>query len=61
MQISPLLNFFLFPNFTRCRPEQSACFGGAGRLLTKVREIRNQDPNHTLILNAGDFYQGTIW
>jgi 2',3'-cyclic-nucleotide 2'-phosphodiesterase (5'-nucleotidase family) len=55
------MKIYKFTIFYRCRPEQSACFGGAGRLLTKVREIRNQDPNHTLILNAGDFYQGTIW
>ena len=38
-----------------------ACFGGAGRLLTKVNELRSLDQAHTILLNAGDFYQGTIW
>jgi 2',3'-cyclic-nucleotide 2'-phosphodiesterase (5'-nucleotidase family) len=49
---------------TRCRPEDFAankCIGGAGRLTTKINELRALDPAHTLVLNAGDFYQGTIW
>ena len=37
------------------------CYGGAARLYTKVKEIRDRDPEHTLVLNAGDYYQGTIW
>jgi 2',3'-cyclic-nucleotide 2'-phosphodiesterase (5'-nucleotidase family) len=41
--------------------EKQLCFGGIGRVLSKINEIRNQDPNHTLVLHAGDFYQGTIW
>ena len=48
----------------RCHEEQAdkgECFGGAGRMATKVKEIRNQDPTKTLFLNAGDYYQGTIY
>ena len=33
-----------------------------GRVLTKVNEIRESpDFENVLLLNAGDFYQGTIW
>jgi len=48
---------------TRCRPEHeeaNECYGGVPRIITKVTEIRNQDPE-ALFLNAGDFYQGSIW
>ena len=31
---------------------------GTARLATKVNELRNINPNHTLFLNAGDYYQG---
>ncbi len=37
------------------------CVGGIGRIFSKVKEIREKDPAHTLLLHAGDFYQGTIW
>ena len=38
------------------------CYGGLGRVRTKVNEIRD-DPyyQNVMLLNAGDFYQGTIW
>ena len=48
----------------RCHKEQATngeCFGGAGRMVTKVNEIRGRDPKKTLLLNAGDYYQGTIY
>ncbi|XP_007949345.1 5'-nucleotidase [Orycteropus afer afer] len=38
----------------------SLCVGGVARLFTKVRQIRNTEPN-VLLLDAGDQYQGTIW
>ncbi len=41
--------------------EANLCFGGIARIISKVREIREKDPQHTLVLHAGDFYQGTIW
>ncbi len=47
----------------RCRAEDAVanrCYGGFGRIYTKVRELREQEPD-SLFLNAGDFYQGTIW
>ena len=48
----------------RCHEDQAKngeCFGGAGRMVTKVNEIRGRDPKKTLLLNAGDYYQGTIY
>merc|ERR1711910_80702 len=48
---------------TRCRPENEAaeeCFGGVPRIVQKQREIREEDPD-ALFLNAGDFYQGSVW
>ena len=48
----------------RCHQDQAKngeCFGGAGRMITKVNEIRDKNPNNTLFLNAGDYYQGTIY
>ncbi|XP_050045146.2 snake venom 5'-nucleotidase-like isoform X1 [Dermacentor andersoni] len=38
--------------------ENSTCVGGVARIVTKVKEIRREDPN-ALFLNAGDFFQGT--
>ncbi|XP_075410929.1 5'-nucleotidase [Tenrec ecaudatus] len=38
----------------------SLCVGGVARLFTKVKQIRNSEPN-VLLLDAGDQYQGTIW
>ena len=26
-----------------------------------IFDCRDLDPEHTLVLNAGDFYQGTVW
>lgn len=47
-----------------CKSEEKAkgeCYGGVARRFTKINEIRNQDPNHTLLLDAGDQFQGTLW
>jgi len=43
----------------RCRKGED-CYGGMGRVVAKVKEIRREDPE-AIFLNAGDFYQGTIW
>ncbi|XP_041352276.1 5'-nucleotidase-like [Gigantopelta aegis] len=40
---------------------RQACFGGYARLVTKVKEFRAKRPNNTLVLDAGDQYQGTYW
>merc|ERR1711892_1373208 len=48
---------------TRCRPENEKadeCYGGVPRVYQKQMEIRDQDPD-ALFLNAGDFYQGSVW
>jgi len=48
----------------RCHQEQKEnheCYGGASRLYSKIKELRAKNPEQTLLLNAGDLYQGTIW
>lgn len=45
-----------------CTPEKKAqgqCQGGAARLATAVRQARAEHPN-TLLLDAGDWFQGTL-
>ncbi|XP_061192083.1 snake venom 5'-nucleotidase-like [Saccostrea echinata] len=44
----------------QCTSSTDDCYGGVARMKTKVQEIRNQFPN-TLLLDAGDQYQGTLW
>ncbi|KAJ8023887.1 5'-nucleotidase [Holothuria leucospilota] len=39
---------------------EGACFGGAARRATKIKEIRDSYEN-TLLLDAGDQFQGTQW
>ena len=34
---------------------------GIARVFTKQKEIRDRSPATTIFLNAGDFYQGTLW
>ena len=36
------------------------CYGGVSRMVTYIRQARHSDPE-TLLLNGGDFYQGTMW
>ena len=36
------------------------CYGGIARIASYVKSVRAEDPQ-TLFLNAGDFYQGTMW
>ena len=48
----------------RCHQDQKEnhqCYGGAAKLYSKVKELRQKNPEQTLLLNAGDLYQGTIW
>ncbi|XP_077528277.1 protein 5NUC-like [Haemaphysalis longicornis] len=40
--------------------KEKKCFGGVPRIVHKVRELKKQSSN-PLFLNAGDFYQGTLW
>ncbi|KAK7476208.1 hypothetical protein BaRGS_00032562 [Batillaria attramentaria] len=40
--------------------KEGKCFGGMARLYTKVQELRAANPN-TVLVDAGDQYQGTIW
>ncbi|XP_023333826.1 5'-nucleotidase isoform X2 [Eurytemora carolleeae] len=48
-------------NTGRCRgTEVDGCYGGMSRMMTFIREVRTSDPD-TILLNAGDYYQGTIW
>ena len=41
--------------------ENHLCYGGAARLYSKVAELRKNNSGHTLLLNAGDYFEGTIW
>ena len=50
-------------NLAVCSEEESIkgqCFGGMARHVTIVRDIRDSADN-VLYLNAGDFFQGTLW
>ena len=40
--------------------EAGRCYGGVARLSKAVKDIKRNTSN-VLWLNAGDFYQGTIW
>ncbi|XP_012550294.1 apyrase isoform X1 [Bombyx mori] len=48
------------PAGTLCNPTNAPCIGGFARLATKVRERQAAEPD-SLLLNAGDSFQGTIW
>ena len=37
------------------------CYGGVARRYTAVEELRQQKPNNTILLDAGDQFQGTLW
>ncbi|RWS28195.1 5'-nucleotidase-like protein [Leptotrombidium deliense] len=44
-----------------CEAENDVrCFGGIGKIVTKVRELRKQIPN-LLFLNGGDTFTGTLY
>lgn len=42
-----------------CTDPDGKCYGGVARLKTKVDQFRSSQPN-TLLLDAGDQYQGSI-
>ncbi|CAM1328026.1 Uncharacterised protein r2_g3700 [Pycnogonum litorale] len=44
----------------RKRESSGECFGGVARMYTQVQRIREEEEN-VLFLNAGDYFQGTIW
>merc|ERR1711971_1319773 len=52
-------------NVGRCHKDQieaNQCFGGAARIKTAADRIRNEKADMpSIFLNAGDYYQGTIW
>ncbi|GBP15293.1 Apyrase [Eumeta japonica] len=43
-----------------CNPSVAPCIGGFARLTTAVRDAMALEPD-SLLLNAGDSFQGTIW
>ncbi|XP_045504019.1 apyrase-like [Colias croceus] len=43
-----------------CNPTIAPCIGGFARLATLIRQIVAREP-HSLVLNGGDTFQGTIW
>ncbi|KYB29062.1 Apyrase-like Protein [Tribolium castaneum] len=40
--------------------EGDNCIGGFSRLYSKITQLKNETPN-SLLLNAGDNFQGTLW
>ncbi|WP_136683561.1 bifunctional metallophosphatase/5'-nucleotidase [Falsirhodobacter xinxiangensis] len=47
-----------------CAPEDNAageCFGGVARLVTAVEEARARGGENTILLDAGDWFQGTLF
>jgi len=51
-------------NTGRCHTDQAEagnCFGGMARMFTAIRELQAREPSKTLTLNAGDYFQGTMW
>ncbi len=47
----------------RCRKndlKMGGCYGGLARIQAKKKQLMEEDPE-ALFLNAGDFYQGTVW
>ena len=40
--------------------EAGGCYGGVARIASYVKTVREEDPE-ALLINAGDFYQGTMW
>ncbi|CAH1954434.1 unnamed protein product, partial [Acanthoscelides obtectus] len=39
---------------------QSSCIGGFSRLYSQIRKMKNENPA-SILLNAGDSFQGTMW
>merc|ERR1712212_1376287 len=51
-------------NTGRCHTDQAEagnCYGGMARMFTAIRELQAREPSKTLTLNAGDYFQGTMW
>lgn len=44
----------------RCTDPEGKCYGGIARQKTAIDLLRQQHPN-TLLLDAGDQFQGTLW
>ena len=40
--------------------DKGNCYGGLSRIFSYVKDVRREDPE-ALLLNGGDFYQGTMW
>merc|ERR1711892_1335620 len=48
---------------SKCTDKDKAkgkCYGGLARMYSAVKDIRSKEDN-VIWLNAGDFYQGTVW
>ncbi|XP_045770763.1 apyrase-like [Maniola jurtina] len=43
-----------------CRVNNNSCLGGFPRLYKKIESLRQKKPN-SILLNAGDSFQGTYW
>lgn len=45
---------------TKEEAENRECYGGLARMVTKVKEMRNENPS-TILVDAGDQLQGSNW
>ena len=51
----------MMPKYFRTEDKKKGnCYGGIARLQTAIRDLRSSTKN-LLWVNAGDFYQGTVW
>ncbi|XP_045454113.1 apyrase-like [Melitaea cinxia] len=50
----------ILPTGSPCNPTVGDCIGGFSRLYTAIRQAMEDEPD-SLLLNAGDTFQGTIW
>ena len=49
-------------NSNSCNPETESCIGGYARVVTKIKEVKEQKADlNPIYLNAGDNFQGTLW
>ena len=40
---------------------ENDCYGGVARRYTQIERLRAARPNSTILLDAGDQFQGTLW
>ncbi|ORY81973.1 5'-nucleotidase [Protomyces lactucae-debilis] len=49
------------PKGDACDIKRKACVGGYARISAQIQELRRLHPDNSLVLNAGDEFQGTLF